>query len=153
MTLALDPFSEVVDERRRWTPEWYSFISELAARATTGLQMFEYVYSTNMSEPPSGGQVRLNNANPGAATKMWISHTTNGGIDMSNFIKLFREASAAGGVSRAILQDKNAASTVFQYNVTGSVDKGSYSELSLQALPSIATSIGNNQVCLLAVIG
>jgi hypothetical protein len=27
VTKALDPFSEVVDEDRRWTPEWYSFIA------------------------------------------------------------------------------------------------------------------------------
>jgi hypothetical protein len=25
-----DPFSEVVDERRRWNPEWYTFMQELA---------------------------------------------------------------------------------------------------------------------------
>lgn len=27
-----DAFSEVVDERRRWTPEWYSFLQELTNR-------------------------------------------------------------------------------------------------------------------------
>lgn len=26
-----DPFSEVVDERRRWTPDWYSWLTELIA--------------------------------------------------------------------------------------------------------------------------
>lgn len=31
----LDPFSEVVDERRRWTPEWYSWLSELAPIVST----------------------------------------------------------------------------------------------------------------------
>jgi hypothetical protein len=29
VTRALDPFSEVVDENRRWTPDWYSFISTI----------------------------------------------------------------------------------------------------------------------------
>jgi hypothetical protein len=28
-TRALDPYSEVVDEGRRFTPEWYSFISAI----------------------------------------------------------------------------------------------------------------------------
>jgi hypothetical protein len=26
----LDPFSEVVDERRRWNPEWYTWLAETA---------------------------------------------------------------------------------------------------------------------------
>lgn len=29
-TRALDPASEVVDESRRWTPEWYTFISSVS---------------------------------------------------------------------------------------------------------------------------
>jgi hypothetical protein len=29
VTRALDPFSEVVNEGRRWTPDWYSFISTI----------------------------------------------------------------------------------------------------------------------------
>jgi hypothetical protein len=33
-TQALDPFSEVVDEGRRWTPDWYSFISTLSRTGT-----------------------------------------------------------------------------------------------------------------------
>lgn len=28
----LDPFSEVVDERRRWTPDWYGWITQLAKK-------------------------------------------------------------------------------------------------------------------------
>ncbi len=31
MRLPLDPFSEVVNEQRRWDPEWYSWLQELAA--------------------------------------------------------------------------------------------------------------------------
>ena len=31
MTQPLDPFSEVVDAQRRWTPDWYSWLAELAA--------------------------------------------------------------------------------------------------------------------------
>jgi hypothetical protein len=30
VTKALDPFSEVVDEERRWTPAWYTFISTVS---------------------------------------------------------------------------------------------------------------------------
>lgn len=28
-TRALDPFSEVVDQNKRWTPEWYSFVARV----------------------------------------------------------------------------------------------------------------------------
>jgi len=31
MTQPLDPFSEVLDERRRWKPDWYSWLTRLAA--------------------------------------------------------------------------------------------------------------------------
>jgi hypothetical protein len=31
MTKPLDPFSEVVDEKRRWTADWYSWLTGLAA--------------------------------------------------------------------------------------------------------------------------
>ena len=31
MTQPLDPFSEVVDANRRWTPDWYSWLVDLAA--------------------------------------------------------------------------------------------------------------------------
>lgn len=31
MTTPLDPFSEVVDEKRRWKADWYSWLTDLAA--------------------------------------------------------------------------------------------------------------------------
>lgn len=34
MTLPLDPHSEVVDERRRWLPDWYGWLTELERRLT-----------------------------------------------------------------------------------------------------------------------
>lgn len=36
MIAPLDPFSEVVDERRRWNPEWYSWLKDLE-RETAGI--------------------------------------------------------------------------------------------------------------------
>lgn len=35
MRAPLDPFSAVVDEQRRWTPEWYSWLTEVTVPIVT----------------------------------------------------------------------------------------------------------------------
>lgn len=37
MTEPLDPFSEVVNEQRRWSPEWYSWLREISQAITTAV--------------------------------------------------------------------------------------------------------------------
>lgn len=37
ITRPLDPFSEVVDERRRWTPDWYSWLTDLSQPPQTAI--------------------------------------------------------------------------------------------------------------------
>jgi hypothetical protein len=69
MTDPRDPFSEVVDERRRWTTDWYTWLTEIAAEtkalisqnsavvagttlATTATSGFMYV--PRCAGPPTG---------------------------------------------------------------------------------------------------
>lgn len=93
--------------------------------ATTG----EWMYSVTITEPPTGSEIRLNNANQTLATKMWVKSTTADGIDMSAILGLLTSA------FRLYFQDKDDASRYQRYQVTGnSIPKTGYTEIPISWL-------------------
>lgn len=81
-----------------------------------------YTFSSNIAEPPTSGQIRLDSADQTQATKLWMSEMTGEGVDIANFVN------ALGSVARLYVQDKNDAASWREYDVTSLLDKGSYVE-------------------------
>jgi hypothetical protein len=107
--------------------------------------VLEFMFDAHLTEPPSGSEVRLNNATQSAATKMWVRYTTADGTDATTALLLI-DASA-----KVYLQDKDDASRWQQYQVTGNaIDKGSYVELPVSWLAGGAAL--PEQRCLLGII-
>ena len=94
----------------------------------------QYQFNNSAAEPPSAGEIRLNNATQASATKLWASHTTSSGINIKQFL------SAATSGSSLILQDKNDNTNYLKLNVAGApVDKTTYWEF-----PVAVTASGGN---------
>jgi hypothetical protein len=107
--------------------------------------VLEFMFDSHVTEPPSGSEVRLNNAAQNAATKMWVRYTTADGTDATTALLLI-DASA-----KVYLQDKDDASRWQQYQVTGAaIDKGTYAELPVSWLGGGASL--PDQRCLLGII-
>lgn len=85
----------------------------------------EWTFGTTITEPPSSGQIRFNNATQNSATKMWIHETTATSIDVSIMLRLAIQPSGT-----IYLQDKDTAAQYKVFNVTGAIiDKGAYIEV------------------------
>ena len=96
--------------------------------------VFEYMFSAATSEPPTGSEVRLNNANQDLATKAWIRDTTATGTDASNVFTLTKNG------QELYIQDKDNAANYKHYKITGSaVDKGTYTEFPISFLDGTGT--------------
>jgi hypothetical protein len=85
----------------------------------------EYNFNAG-GEPPTGSQVRLNNVNQAAATKVWINYITSPGADMSNILPLIQVGDVIA------LQDFNDGTKYVEYSIVGApVDKGTYVEYAI----------------------
>lgn len=75
--------------------------------------LFDYMFATAITAPPTGTTVRLNNATPASATKMWVTKQTYDGIDVTNFLN-----QVVSG-DRLTIQDRDDTTMVQRYDVTG----------------------------------
>jgi hypothetical protein len=85
----------------------------------------QFSFNSSITEPPTGNQVRMNNANQAQATKIWFMKTTTDSIDVSVFFHLL-------GLSgnEIYLQDRDDFSKRQKYKLTADViDKTTYFEL------------------------
>ena len=105
-----------------------------------------FAYNTTTTEPPSGSQVRLNNADQLLATRMWVSQETVDGLDIS--IGLAKILSG----HQIYIQDRNDASKWAKYTVTTTgVDDGTYYDFAV-VYHSGPGGIPSGQIELQAVI-
>lgn len=89
----------------------------------------EYSFNGTTTQPPSSGQVRLNNANQTLATLMWVSHMTPEGVDVGNIASTFK----AG--TKVYIQDKDNSARWQQYELTADATaKGTYTEFAIEWL-------------------
>ena len=80
-----------------------------------------FTFNSNTTEPPTGNQLRINNASQTAATRMWVSQTSTDGMDVSIGL-----AKILAG-HQIYIQDFDDASKWVKYTVTADgVDDGSY---------------------------
>jgi len=102
-----------------------------AAAAVSGV--FPFMLSTTATEPPTGSQIRGNNATFTSSTKLWIMETTVDGLNVAVGLGRIK----AG--FQVYVQDYADASKYAIFNVTAdSVDKGAYWEITV----ALATSGG-----------
>jgi hypothetical protein len=102
-----------------------------AAAAVSGV--FPFMYSATTTEPPTGSQLRGNNATFTSSTKLWIMETTVDGLNVAVGLGRIK----AG--FQVYVQDYADASKYAIFNVTAdSVDKGVYWEITV----ALATSGG-----------
>jgi hypothetical protein len=76
--------------------------------------LFDYMFAVATTEPPTGATVRLNNATPALATKMWVTKQTYDGIDITNFLTQVSTG------DRLTIQDRDETTRIQRYNITGS---------------------------------
>lgn len=108
--------------------------------------LWQYVYSTNVTEPPTGNQVRLDAAYPyTAAARAWIRYQTSDGIDA--YYALMQTPAGAD----LILQDKNDHMIAAFFLTTGiAVDRGGYVELPIAYVSQSGAALLNTQAILIA---
>jgi hypothetical protein len=88
------------------------------------MERFEFQFSSATTEPPTLSQLRLNNADPALATKIWIMNDTTPGEDVS---KLLRSLPLGAIV---YVQDYDDHLRYYGYRIDAApVDKTTYVEL------------------------
>jgi hypothetical protein len=94
----------------------------------------EYMFNSSITEAPSATQVRLNNANQRAATKLWLRKDTAIGFDAAVVLGILSTS------YRIAIQDKDDATRLERFAITAQpIDKGLYFEV-----PITWTSGGTN---------
>ena len=94
-------------------------------------QSYEYQFSSTTAEPPTGSQLRSNNADPVLATKLWIRNVDNPGEDVHTGLTLW----PAGTVVYVQDYDDHTRYTAYKL-VSAPVDKVDYVELPVAWLKS-----------------
>ena len=94
----------------------------------TASGLFSFQFNATITEPPTGSQIRMNNAAQSAATKIWVTTTTSDGVDISMALQMWGKAG-----SDLYLQDKNDSTKRQRYvSIADAVAKAGYYELSVQ---------------------
>ena len=89
-----------------------------------GRTVMEYMWEATAAEPPTGSEVRINNAVYENATKMWVKDNTVTGVDAHNVLMV----TEVGAI--VTVQDKDESDRVVQWKTTGApVAKSGYVEL------------------------
>jgi hypothetical protein len=94
-------------------------VAILAAEVTVGSYV-SFSFNATTSEPIVGNQIRINNASQTAATKLWVSHSTFDGLDVT------------AGLSRVTpgdviyIQDFDDGSKWVRYLVSAATNDGTY---------------------------
>jgi hypothetical protein len=104
--------------------------------------VFPFMYSTSTTEPPTGSQIRGNNATFTSSTKLWIMETTTDGLDVTVGLGRIK----AG--FQVYVQDYSSSARYALFNVTAdATDKGVYWEVTV-ALASSAGTVPAGKIAL-----
>jgi hypothetical protein len=96
--------------------------------------VFPFTFNTTTTEPPTGNQLRGNNATFASSTKLWIMETTTDGLDVTIGLSRIK----AG--FQIYIQNYNNAAQYAIWNVTAdATDKGAYWEITVAPSSSAGT--------------
>jgi hypothetical protein len=119
-----DPARNAFDKSNQNFTELYTLVRP------TG-NAIEFQFNNTITEPPSTGQIRFNQATQASTTKLWASHTTSSGVNIKQFL-----AAATTG-AKLVLQDKIDNTNYIKFDVTGApVDKTTYWEFAVAVTAS-----------------
>lgn len=130
---------EIIEEQQRRIAEL-----EASQGENTTTDRYEYSFSANTAEPPSGNQMRLDSS-LSSASKMWIHKLTSTGTDIMNAFTNYR----AG--DRVYVQDKNESSSYGRYTLAADpIFRTDYVELPL-AFVEAGAALNGGQPAILAM--
>src|SRR5262245_7868044 len=90
----------------------------------------QFSYNAAITEPPTGNQLRLNNADQTLATRIWVQKVTTDNIDVATFFYLY---GLSGNLFYA--QDRDDSTKRQRYTLTADgLDKGTYYEFQVSWL-------------------
>ena len=117
-------------------------------RKRSGFSMrFEYQFDDRTTVAPLNSQLRLDNIDGSAATKVWFHNNDADGLDLSNLLTLVEEDFII------FIQDKNDAAKYQRYVSVGPmINSGTYCEIPVSNLAS-SGQLSNNQRCFIMVYG
>ena len=99
------------------------FANTLTVHTVVTGPFLDYLFSTTPSEPPGGGQARLDNATQTSATKVWLHDTTSPGTAVERVLGTVKSGSSI------VMQDKDDSTKYLKFTVSGTpVDKTTYWE-------------------------
>lgn len=102
-----------------------------------------YTFATATTEPPTGNQVRFDQADPLAVTRVWARYTTDDAID------LFYALLGIPIGSTLWIQDRNDHTRYVKFQVRAApLEKMDYAEIPVIATAASAGLLGNNQAIL-----
>jgi|SRR5262245_15894709 len=92
--------------------------------------IMQFSYNAAITEPPTGNQLRLNNADQTLATRIWVQKVTTDNIDVATFFYLY---GLSGNLFYA--QDRDDSTKRQRYTLTADgLDKGTYYEFQVSWL-------------------
>jgi hypothetical protein len=114
---------------------------------TTTTGQATYRLQAGFAPPPSNGRFVINNANHSLATEVYISYTTNSGVDVSQVLRAWVDSSS----EMYIVQD-NAPAKSHLYDITApSVNMGGYLKVPVVHVDRVGPApepvIDNNALC------
>jgi len=128
--------SNLVFEREGLGPGYTVDLSSIAGGGFAGLGPWRS--RTEITAPPGSGQVRFNNADPEAATELYLHETNDNGEDLANFIALLE----AGDV--VYIQNTGDATQFIVVEVSTNTDNGAYVTLGIANVAQQGGAISQN---------
>lgn len=109
---------------------------------------FEFKFSTTTTAAdPGNGSFRFNNASAPSVTDIYLSDTTNGGLDISRIISKLQS-----GSYQLYVQQKDDAATAVLFEVAGTpVDNTTWVDIPVSYITASGGLPGNNKLCLFGV--
>jgi hypothetical protein len=120
-------------------------LDNLATNSGFTLINAEYKFSTSTSNNPPTGVVRLNNATYSSVTNIYLSETTNNGVDGTLYLQKLKIGDTIN------FQQQDDSSKICKYTITAlPTDNGSWWDIQVAFNSSTGALWSNNKVLLLA---
>jgi hypothetical protein len=104
---------------------------------------FQWTFNTQTVTPPTGNQLRFNATDPTTVTKVWVTFTTDDGIDA------YYPVMAVDVNTTLFVQDKNNHAQAVQFTVTAKpIDYTTYAELAVSWVASGGAALVGAQAVL-----
>ena len=146
MALMARPFKNLTRPTQLWAQELVNRLKALEDLvALLGAATFIFDNSTSSADPGSG-KFRLNNAVKASATHIFISNTTEGGIDIED---IFQDVAAD---DHLIIRQENDVTRNMHVTVSSIVDNTTWFDITIVVDASNGSEFQNNQGCAISII-